>query len=87
MPKRSLQTFALTVALALLAGGSPAHHRAVHADGVRVAADPTQNCECRAYGKAYTIDEQVCLNGRMMTCAMDQNVTSWRTTGRMCPQS
>jgi hypothetical protein len=75
------------MALLGLVGAGSAHHRSVFAHGERVAEDPTQKCECRAFGKAYTVDEQVCLNGRMMTCAMDQNVTTWRSSGRMCPQS
>jgi hypothetical protein len=87
MMRRPFQTSVFVVALSALAGASPAHHRAVVSNGHRVAEDPTQNCECRAYGRAFTIDEQICLNGRMMSCAMDQNVTSWRSTGRICPQS
>lgn len=79
--------FAGVIALALLAGTSAAHHRHVMNAGERAAADATQKCECRAHGKAYTVDEQICLYGRTVTCAMDQNVTSWRATGGVCPQS
>jgi hypothetical protein len=64
-----------------------AHHREVVAKGIRIAADPTQTCECRAKGKAYQQDEQICLNGRIATCSMEQNVTSWRMTERLCPLS
>jgi hypothetical protein len=44
-------------------------------------------CECRAHGKVFVTGEETCLNGALAVCAMDQNVTTWRGTGRICPQS
>jgi hypothetical protein len=64
-----------------------AHHRDVIVKGIRVSADPSQSCECRAKGKAFQQDEQICLNGRIATCTMDQNVTSWRMSERLCPEA
>jgi hypothetical protein len=78
---------AVTVALVLGASAAVAHHRPVIVNNQRVAEDPTQKCECRARGKAFTVGEQICLNGRVATCAMDQNVTSWRPTSDACPNA
>ncbi|MGL4636023.1 MAG: hypothetical protein ACRCWF_08585 [Beijerinckiaceae bacterium] len=64
-----------------------AHHRAVLVNGVRVSEDTTQKCECRARGQAYTTGEQICLNGRVATCEMDQNVTTWRLSNKLCPEA
>ncbi len=64
-----------------------AHHRAVFVNGNRVTEDPTQKCECRARGQAYTTGEQICLNGRVATCAMDQNVTTWKSSNKLCPEA
>ena len=78
---------ALTVILALGASSSGAHHRPVVVNNQRVAADPTQDCECRARGKAFTIGEQICLNGTVAICDMNQNVTTWRSTKDTCPNA
>lgn len=78
---------ALTVILALGASSSGAHHRPVVVNNQRVAADSTQDCECRARGKAFTIGEQICLNGTVAICEMNQNVTTWRSTRDTCPNA
>ncbi len=78
---------ALTVILALGASSSGAHHRAVVVNNQRVVADSTQDCECRARGKAFTIGEQICLNGTVAICDMNQNVTTWRSTRSVCPNA
>ncbi len=78
---------ALTVVLALGASTSGAHHRPVLVDNQRVAEDLTQKCECRARGKAYTVGEQICLNGTVAVCDMNQNVTTWRSTSTYCPNA
>jgi hypothetical protein len=78
---------ALTVVMALGASSSGAHHRPVVVNNQRVAADPTQECECRARGKAFTIGEQICLNGTVAICDMNQNVTTWRSTRDACPNA
>jgi hypothetical protein len=78
---------ALTVVLALGASSSGAHHRPVVVNNQRVAADSTQDCECRARGKAFTIGEQICLNGTIAICDMNQNVTTWRSTRNTCPNA
>ena len=47
-------------------------------------------CTCRAFGRDYGMGETVCLRieGRpaMAECAMFLNNTSWRSTGRPCPE-
>jgi hypothetical protein len=78
---------AMTVALTIGASTVTAHHRPVIVNNQRVAEDLTQKCECRARGRAFTVGEQICLNGRMATCEMDQNVTSWRPTSDVCPNA
>jgi hypothetical protein len=78
---------ALTVILALGASTGSAHHRPVVVNNQRVAADATQICECRARGKAYTVGEQICLNGKVAICDMNQNVTTWRSTQTFCPNA
>lgn len=61
---------ALLMALLLLAGASlPAHG----------------DCRCRYFGTYYNMGEQRCVMGQMAMCAMDQNVPTWRTTGKECP--
>jgi hypothetical protein len=87
MPRRLMTSLAFGLAACIAALPGAAHHRTVVNNGIRVAADPTQDCECRARGNAYTVGEQICLNGRVATCAMDQNVTTWRSTSKTCPQS
>jgi hypothetical protein len=64
-----------------------AHHRAVLVNGSRVSEDAAQKCECRARGQAFTTGEQICLNGRVATCAMEQNVTTWKSSNRLCPEA
>jgi hypothetical protein len=49
--------------------------------------EQTKPCECRARGQIYIVGEEICLNGQLALCAMDQNVTTWRGTGRSCPQA
>jgi hypothetical protein len=79
----------ICVALGLVASCASstllAHHRPVVVNGQRVAADPSQDCECRARGKAWRQGEEICLSGRKAICTMDQNVMSWRMTDRSCP--
>ena len=47
-------------------------------------------CTCRAFGRDYGMGETVCLriDGRpaLAECAMFLNNTSWRSTGRPCPE-
>ncbi|MGL4240152.1 MAG: hypothetical protein ACRCTI_03475 [Beijerinckiaceae bacterium] len=52
-----------------------------------VDGEARKPCECRARGQVFITGEEICLNGQVSICAMDQNVTTWRGTGRMCPQS
>lgn len=48
-------------------------------------------CDCRALGRQWPQGEEVCLDiggGRKAyVCGMDQNVSSWKDTGRRCPES
>lgn len=64
-----------------------ASDRTVHVNSTTVAEDPVQKCECRARGQAYTTGEQICLNGRVATCAMEQNVTTWKSSSKLCPEA
>jgi hypothetical protein len=81
----------LKIAVVLLLAALPAsidlaaHHRPVVVNGQRVAADPLQDCECRARGRAWRQGEEICLSGRRAVCSMEQNVASWRMTDRTCP--
>lgn len=47
-------------------------------------------CTCRAFGRDYGMGETVCLriDGKpaLAECAMFLNNTSWRSTGRPCPE-
>jgi hypothetical protein len=45
----------------------------------------TAECRCRARGALFSMGEEICIGGQMAVCAMDQNVTTWRRTGRTCP--
>jgi hypothetical protein len=38
-------------------------------------------------GQNWRQGEALCLNGTMAVCAMDQNVSAWKSTGRGCPTS
>jgi hypothetical protein len=50
----------------------------------------TAPCTCRAFGRDYGMGETVCLrlDGKpaLAECAMFLNNTSWRSTGRPCPE-
>jgi hypothetical protein len=52
-----------------------------------IDGEPRMPCECRARGQIYIMGEETCLNGQVTVCAMDQNVTTWRGTGKTCPQA
>lgn len=59
---------------------------------VRVGADaPFSECYCRAKGDRVEVGQTVCLSSpdgpRQATCAMSQNVTTWRFSERPCPDS
>ena len=43
------------------------------------------DCDCRAQGQIWRQGEQVCLNGNLRICGMNQNVTTWLSTGKSCP--
>jgi hypothetical protein len=44
-------------------------------------------CECRAGGRRFVEGDETCLNGMVAVCDMEQNVTTWRMTRKVCPQS
>lgn len=48
------------------------------------AGPEPRDCDCRARGALWRQGEEICIGGRMLVCGMDQNVSSWRTTGRGC---
>jgi uncharacterized membrane protein len=78
----------LGAALAESVAGSAAAQRL----RVRVGADaPFSECYCRAKGNRIEVGQTACLSSpdgpRQATCAMSQNVTTWRFSERPCPES
>lgn len=73
--------------LGLLPAGASAERLAVRVG----AASPYSECYCRAKDRLFAVGESVCLAApagpRQATCAMDQNVTSWRFSETACPDS
>ena len=63
----------VAVACVLGAGASP------------LAADP--NCRCRLFGEYYGIGTVMCIRGSLRRCEMNQNNTSWKKIGEICPQT
>ncbi len=56
------------------------------ADATEEVGPPkTPECQCRAAGALFSMGQEFCIGGQMAVCAMDQNVTTWRRTGRTCP--
>jgi hypothetical protein len=55
-----------------------------------IRVQQTAPCTCRAFGRDYGMGESVCLriDGRpaMAECGMFLNNTSWRSTGKPCPE-
>jgi hypothetical protein len=50
-------------------------------------AQGLRDCDCRAQGVLWRQGQEICVNGRMQVCGMDQNVSTWISTGRNCPTS
>jgi hypothetical protein len=78
----------LTVAaIAAIAGnacaGEPAGARFTATGGTVV--HPNLNCTCRLGGENYQIGDAACIRGKMATCAMFLNNTSWAMSGSPCP--
>ena len=48
-------------------------------------AQGLRDCDCRAQGVLWRQGQELCIAGQLQICAMDQNVSSWRSTGRTCP--
>ena len=48
-------------------------------------------CTCRVKGANVALGSQICMatasGQRMAECVMEQNVTSWRATGQLCPEA
>ncbi len=42
------------------------------------------NCQCRYFGKFYGLGKSVCIRGRVATCALVLNNSSWRFSQRRC---
>ena len=51
----------------------------------QVLADP--NCRCRLYGEYFDIGSIMCIRGKLRRCEMNQNNTSWKKVGEICPQA
>jgi hypothetical protein len=45
------------------------------------------DCKCRYFGKFYGLGESICIRGRVATCALVLNNSSWQFTGRPCAPS
>jgi hypothetical protein len=41
-------------------------------------------CQCRADMAVYELGATTCINGRLATCVLDQNVTNWRPGDESC---
>lgn len=65
---------ALGVLAAVLSSGS-----------ITATADP--NCRCRLYGEYFDIGSVMCIRGSLARCEMNQNNTSWKRIGEICPQA
>lgn len=50
-----------------------------------LAADP--NCRCRLFGEYFDIGSIMCIRGSLRRCEMNQNNTSWKQIGDICPQA
>jgi hypothetical protein len=48
-------------------------------------------CFCRAQGRMFAVGETICLRTpggpRLAQCALEVNVTSWRLSEQVCPES
>ena len=63
-------TFAIAFALATSAGVTSS------------SAGPT--CKCRYFGKFYALGQSICIRGRVATCALVLNNSSWNFSDRDC---
>ena len=70
----------LAVMLALPALAQPAAPRAGEAKPLSA-----RDCPCRFFGAYHAQGTLMCVRGALARCAMDQNVPTWRPTGRGCP--
>jgi hypothetical protein len=46
-----------------------------------------RDCDCLARGRNWRQGEEICLNGRLHVCGMDQNVSSWIGKDKSCPSA
>lgn len=71
---------------ALADGASPSSAGTLRTAGTPVEA-AGKECYCRVDGRAYFIGESACIRGRIATCGMYLNNTSWDVTDSPCPIS
>ena len=50
----------------------------------RAPAAAGPNCQCRYFGKFYTLGKSVCIRGRVATCTLVLNNSSWNFSQRRC---
>jgi hypothetical protein len=74
VPPLAARVLSAAVLFAALSAAAPAQERFDHRD-----------CLCRANGQFWHQGEETCIAGRMRVCGMDQNVSSWLSTGKGCP--
>ncbi len=85
--RRMLTIIAFAAALALphqLADARDQHAQRGANDDTAAASQP---CQCRANGRIFIEGDETCINGAVLVCDMEQNVTTWRRTGKACPSS
>jgi hypothetical protein len=82
--KLLIVSFVIPLALFVLEPFSNAHAQGISAAQPRRLVQ-VMDCDCRAKGQNWRQGEQICLNGALRICGMDQNVSSWLSTGKLCP--
>jgi hypothetical protein len=76
--------FAAVFAATHTAADARDHRRHLSPDEDVAASQP---CQCRAKGRIFIEGDETCINGDVLVCDMEQNVTTWRRTGKACPSS
>jgi hypothetical protein len=83
MGKRS-QGALLILAVAAVAGLTLSNHAAAFSTEEHNRTG-LRDCDCRAQGALWRQGHELCINGQMQVCTMEQNVSAWKPLGRTCP--
>lgn len=88
-PRRVARSVALVLALVggqpISATAEPSTIRPTTHGGVTL--DGHEDCTCRAGNATYRVGQVICLFGHVAVCSMDQNVTSWSSSSKLCPEA